>query len=104
MAHAPRSDLGNCFFYKFLRGCDGILAHMDKLQLYGLVACGVGAAALITGLLPQAKMDRIRALLHEHFGRENAKVDERVSARLQLIVFGAFFLFLGLLLSGLIRL
>ena len=77
--------------------------RMDKLQLYGFVACGVGAAALITGLLPQAQMDKIRALLHEHFGRAGAEVDGS-SARLQLIVFGAFFLFIGLVISGSIHL
>ena len=41
-------------------GGDDILAHMDKLQLYGYVACAVGVAALITGLLPQDKMDKVR--------------------------------------------
>jgi len=65
---------------------------------------GVGAAALITGLLPQDKMDKVRVFMHEHFGKQGAKDEERVSARTQLIVFGAFFLFIGLLLSGLIRL
>jgi hypothetical protein len=77
---------------------------MGKLQLYGYVACGVGAAALITGLLPQDKMDKIRAFMHDRFGHEGAKVDDRGTARLQLIIFGAFFLFIGLVLSGLIRL
>jgi len=77
---------------------------MDKLQLYGYVACAVGVAALITGLLPQDKMDNVRAFMHKNFGQKNAKADERVSPRLQLIVFGAFFLFIGLLISGLIRL
>jgi hypothetical protein len=77
---------------------------MTKLQMYGYVACGVGAAALITGLLPQDKMDKIRALLHDRFGHERAKVDDRATARVQLIVFGAFFLFIGLVMSGLIRL
>ena len=77
---------------------------MDKLQLYGYVACGVGAAALITGLLPQDKMDKVRAFMHQHFGKQGAKADERVSARMQLIIFGAFFLFIGLVVSGLIRL
>ena len=77
---------------------------MGKLQIYSYVACGVGAAALITGLLPQDKMDKIRALLHNHFGKESAKVDDRATARLQLIVFGVFFLFIGLVMSGLIRL
>ena len=76
---------------------------MSKLQLYGFVACGVGAAALITGLLPRDKMDKIREFLHENFGHDGAEVD-RAKARLQLIVFGAFFLFIGLVISGLIRL
>jgi hypothetical protein len=77
---------------------------MDKVQLYGYLACGVGAAALITGCLPQDAMDKVRAFMHQHFGKEGAKGDDRVSPRLQLIVFGAFFLFLGLLISGLIHL
>ena len=85
-------------------GGDDILPHMDKLQLYGYVACGVGAAALITGLLPQDKMNKVSAFMHEHFGKQDAKDDDRVSPRTQLIIFGAFFLFIGLLLSGLIRL
>lgn len=76
---------------------------MSKLEMYGYVACGVGAAAFITGLLPQDKMDKIRSLLHDHFGREGANVN-RGTARAQLIIFGAFFLFVGLLLSGLIQL
>lgn len=71
--------------------------------MYGYVACGVGVAALITGLLPQDKMDKIRSLLHDHFGREGANV-KGATARAQLVIFGAFFLFLGLVLSGLIQL
>ena len=77
---------------------------MDKVQLYGLVACVAGAAALITGLLPKDKMERVSAFMHEHFGKDGTKRDERVSARTQLIIFGAFFLFLGLVISGFIRL
>jgi hypothetical protein len=76
---------------------------MSKLQLYGYVACGVGAAAFITGLLPQDKMDKVRALLHQRFGQDGANVDGGM-ARAQLIIFGAFFLFIGLLISGVIRL
>lgn len=83
---------------------DGILPRMDRLQLYGFVACAVGAAALITGLLPQDKMDKVRAFLHTHFSNDRVKADDRAPVRLQLIIFGAFFLFLGLLTSGLIRL
>ena len=77
---------------------------MDKIQLYGYIACLAGAAALITGLLPQDKMDKVRAFMHKYFGQKDAKVDERVSVRLQLIVFGAAFLFIGLVITGLIRL
>ena len=77
---------------------------MDKVQLYGYVACAVGAAALITGLLPHDKMQKITAFMHEHFGKQGAKTDERASTRMQLIIFGAFFLFIGLVLSGLVRL
>jgi hypothetical protein len=76
---------------------------MDKLHLYGYVACGVGLAALITALLPQDKMDKVQAFMHKYFGQKDAKYDERVSPRLQLIVFGAFILFVGLMISGLIR-
>ena len=71
--------------------------------MYGYVACGVGAAALVTGLLPQDKMDKVRGFLHKHFGKDGAEVD-RSTARMQLIIFGAFFLFIGLLISGLIHL
>ena len=71
--------------------------------MYGYVACGVGVAALITGLLPQDKMDKVRSFLHDHFGPEGANV-KGATARVQLIIFGAFFLFLGLMLSGLIQL
>ena len=83
---------------------DAILPRMDKLHLYGYVACAAGAAALITGLLPQDKMDSVTAFMHKHFGQKDAKTDNRVSPRLQLIVFGAFFLFIGLVISGLVRL
>jgi hypothetical protein len=77
---------------------------MDKLHLYGYVACAAGAAALITGLLPKDKMDAVSSFMHEHFGKKDARRDERVSPRMQLIVFGIFFLFIGLLISGLLRL
>ena len=77
---------------------------MDKIQLYGYVACAAGAAALITGLLPREHMDRVQAFMHKNFGQKNAKVNEQVPVRLQLIVFGAGCLFIGLLVSGLIHL
>ena len=76
---------------------------MDKIQLYGYVACASGAAALITVLLPQDKMEKVQAFMHKHFGQKDAKADERVSVRLQLLVCGAFLLFIGLMMSGLIH-
>jgi hypothetical protein len=75
---------------------------MDKLQLYGYVACAAGVAALITALLPQDKMEKVQAFMHKYFGQKDAKTDERVSPRLQLIIFGVFILFVGLMISGLI--
>lgn len=77
---------------------------MDKIQLYGYVACLAGAAALITGLLPREQMDKVQAFMHKYFGKKDAKVNEQVPVRLQLIVFGAGLLFIGLLVSGMIRL
>jgi hypothetical protein len=71
---------------------------MDKIYLYGYVACAAGAAALNTGLLPKDKMDKLGAFMHEHFGKKDVKTDDRVSPRMQLIVFGVFFLFIGLLI------
>jgi hypothetical protein len=82
---------------------DDILPRMDKLHLYGYLACAVGVAALITGLLPKDKMDNVSAFMHKNFGKKDLKNDDRVSPRLQLIVFGIFFLFIGLLISGVIR-
>jgi hypothetical protein len=53
---------------------------------------------LITGLLPQDKIDRVRALLGD-----KRKFDQQPTARTQLLVFGAVFLFIGLMLLGVIR-
>jgi hypothetical protein len=75
---------------------------MDKVQLYGYLACAVGAACLITALLPHDKMEKVQAFMHKNFGKNDAKRDERVSVRLQLIVFGAAILFVGLKISRLI--
>lgn len=76
---------------------------MSKLEMYGYVACAVGVAALITGLLPHNKMNKIRSLLHDNVSREGENVGGG-TARVQLIFFGGFFLFIGLVLSGLIQL
>jgi hypothetical protein len=82
---------------------DVIITRMDKIQLYGYVACAAGAAAFITALLPQDKMDQVTTFMHKYFGKKDARSDERVSPRLQLIVFGLFFMFVGLIMSGLLR-
>jgi hypothetical protein len=71
---------------------------MNRLVIYSYVACGVGVAMLITGLLPQDKIDRVRALLGD-----KRKFDQQPTARTQLLVFGAVFLFIGLMLLGVIR-
>ena len=54
---------------------------------------------LITGLLPQDKMDKIRASLGD-----KRQFDGQPSARMQLLVCGAMCLFIGLVILGLIRL
>jgi hypothetical protein len=69
-----------------------------KILLYSCVACGVGVAMIITGLLPQDKMDKVRALLGDR-----KELDDRRKARMQLLVCGVFFLFIGLVVLGVIR-
>ena len=54
---------------------------------------------LITGLLPQDKMDKVRCFLGDTGKHEN-----QPPVRLQLLVGGAFFLFIGLLMLRVIRL
>ena len=70
-----------------------------KLLIYSYVSCGAGLAMIITSLLPQDKMDKIRALL----GDRKELADRRM-ARTQLLVCGAFFLFIGLVMLRVIRL
>jgi hypothetical protein len=53
---------------------------------------------IVTGLLPQDKMDKIRALLGDR-----KEVADRRMARMQLLVCGAFFLFIGLVVTRVIR-
>ena len=64
-----------------------------------LVLCFAGAAMLITGSLPEDKMNKIRALLGDTQKHEN-----QPPVRLQLLVGGAAFLFLGLVMLQVIRL
>jgi len=66
---------------------------------FAFVACFAGAAMLITGLLPQDKMDRVRGLL----GDTN-KYENQPPVRVQLLIGGAAFLFIGLVMFGVIRL
>ena len=54
---------------------------------------------LITGMLPQDKMDKVRAFLGDTKKHEN-----QPPVRLQLLVGGAFFLFIGLVTLQVIRL
>ena len=54
---------------------------------------------LITGLLPQDKMDKVHGFLGDTGKHEN-----QPPVRLQLLVCGAFFLFMGLLMLRVIRL
>jgi hypothetical protein len=66
---------------------------------YGLVACGAGLAMLITGLLPQDKLDKVCASLGD-----KRQFEGQPSARMQLLVCGAICVFIGLLILGVIRL
>ena len=58
------------------------------------MAGAVGLAMLITALLPE---DKMRSIVGD-------KLDKQPQARLQLLVCGAFFLFIGLVMLGVIRL
>ena len=62
--------------------------------LYSCVAGAVGLAMLITGLLPD---DKLRSVLGE-------KYHKQPNVRIQLLVLGAFFLFVGLVMLRIIRL
>jgi hypothetical protein len=69
------------------------------LTKYGFVACGAGLAMLITGLLPQDKMDNVRAFLGD-----TRKFEGQPTVRTQLLVGGVIFMFFGLIILGVIRL
>ena len=66
---------------------------------FAFVLSFAGLAMLITGLLPQDKMDKVRAWLGD-----TKKYENQPPVRLQLLVGGAAFLFIGLLMFGVIRL
>jgi hypothetical protein len=54
---------------------------------------------LITGLLPQDKMDNVRAFLGD-----TRKFEGQPTVRTQLLVGGVIFMFFGLIILGVIRL
>lgn len=64
-----------------------------KYIIYSCAAAGVGLAMLITALLPE---DKIRAVIGDKF-------DKQPNVRVQLLVAGAFFLFIGLVMLRVIR-
>jgi hypothetical protein len=59
-----------------------------KYIIYSCLACGVGLAMLITGLLPE---DKLRAVIGD-------KIKSQPNVRIQLLVCGGFFLFVGLVM------
>lgn len=72
---------------------------ISRLTLFALALSLAGVGMLITGLLPREKMDQVRAALGD-----KAKHDNQPPVRLQLLVGGAAFTFIGLLMLGVIRL
>jgi hypothetical protein len=63
------------------------------------VLCIAGAAMLVTGSLPRDKMDKVRSSLGD-----TKKYENQPPVRLQLLIGGTAFLFIGLLMLGVIRL
>ena len=73
---------------------------ISRLTLFAFAMCLAGAGMLITGLVPEDKMNKVRAAL----GDNKAKYDNQPPVRVQLLVGGAVFTFIGLLMLGVIRL
>jgi len=73
---------------------------ISRLTLFALAMCLAGVGMLITGLLPEDKMNKVRAVL----GDKKAKYENQPPVRVQLLIGGAFFTFIGLLMLGVIRL
>jgi hypothetical protein len=71
---------------------------MDILTKLGLVLFLAGAGMLITGSLPRDKMERIHTLLGG-----KAKNENQPPLRVQLLIGGAAFLFIGLIMLGVIH-
>lgn len=73
---------------------------ISRLTLFALAMCLAGVGMLITGLLPEDKMNKVRAVL----GDNKAKYENQPPVRVQLLIGGAFFTFIGLLMLGVVRL
>lgn len=73
---------------------------ISRLTLFALAMCLAGVGMLITGLLPEDKMNEVRAVL----GDNKAKYENQPPVRVQLLIGGAFFTFIGLLMLGVVRL
>ena len=79
---------------------DSIYAlEISRITLFGLALCLAGAGMLITGLLPKERMEKIQLALGG-----KAKYENQPPLRLQLLIGGAFFVFVGLLMLGVVRL
>ena len=73
--------------------------EISRLTLFAFGISLAGAGMLITGLLPKDKMERVQV-----FMGDKAKRDNQPPLRVQLLVGGAMFLFIGLLMLQVIRL
>jgi hypothetical protein len=71
---------------------------MDIVTKLGLVLFLAGVGMLITGSLPRDKMEKVQTLLGG-----KAKYDHQPPLRLQLLIGGAAFLFIGLVMLGIIH-
>ncbi len=72
---------------------------MTMITKFALVFCIAAVGMLITGSLPKDKMEKVQT-----FMGGKTKYENQPPLRLQLLVCGAFFLFIGLLMLGVIRL
>ena len=73
---------------------------ISRLTLFAFAMCLAGVGMLITGLLPEDKMNKVRGAL----GDNKPKYENQPPVRVQLLVGGAIFTFIGLLMLGVIRL
>jgi len=66
---------------------------------FAVAFCLAAVGMLITGLLPKDKMEKVQTFMGAKENKPN-----QPPVRLQLLVCGAFLLFIGLLMLGVIRL